>query len=496
MDYTGPIDSSDAKTPDGLTDGVIERPAPASIKRVLVETWGCQMNVADSENMLAMLTRDNYVMTLSEQEADLVILNTCHIREKATHKILSRLGVLGLLKAQKPNLRIAVAGCVAQAEGKRLLKQSPAIDVLVGPGRISDLPSLLKQRQDTGKPALAVGFHKREDHAGATSVLIEPAPALAPAVVPPNASGREEISRYINIAQGCDNFCTFCVVPFTRGREVSKLPREIIAEVAAFVDSGAKEITLLGQNVNSYGQDLATWDAPDMPATSASDSRFVGLLKGVLSIPGLTRLRFTTSNPHDFTPDLAGLFADHPALGRYIHLPVQSGNDRILEVMRRKVTVDQYRERIRWLRDIDQEMAISTDLIVGFPGESDEEFEDTLKLVEEVQYSFIFCFKYSSRPNTAAARFRDQVPEAVKDARLERLNTLQDSITLKQNLAEIGRQREILISYESKKQPGTFFGRTPHFRLVRVASPTDIVGQLVDVEITGAHKTALDARLI
>ena len=492
MDYLGPIETSHMTTPESSPDGVAEGHAVHSVKRVLVETWGCQMNVADSENMLAMLTRDNYVMTLSEQEADLVILNTCHIREKATHKILSRLGVLSLLKSQKPTLRIAVAGCVAQAEGKRLLNQSPAIDVLVGPGRISDLPSLLKQRQDTGKPAVAVGFHKREDHTGSATVHIEPAPAI---VVPPNASGREEVSRYINIAQGCDNFCTFCVVPFTRGREVSKLPREIIAEVAAFVNSGAKEITLLGQNVNSYGQDLTTWDNADLE-TSASDSRFVALLKGVLSIPGLVRLRFTTSNPHDFTSDLAGLFAAHAELGRYIHLPVQSGNDRILEVMRRKVTVDQYRERIRWLRDIDREMAISTDLIVGFPGESDEEFEDTLRLVEEVQYSFIFCFKYSSRPNTAAARFRDQVPEAVKDSRLQRLNALQDSITLKQNLAEIGRQREILISYESKKQPGTFFGRTPQFRLVRVASPTNIVGRLVNVEITSAHKTALDARLI
>ncbi len=438
-------------------------------KKVHIETWGCQMNAADSEKMLAMLAERNYSLTDQVEDADLVLLNTCHIREKARHKVLSRLGVLKELKSQKPGMKIAVSGCVAQAEGQKLLKAAPQIDILFGPGKIDELPNLLDEQKTTGKAALAVGF-KREH--------VEPKPVVAP----PTLSGAREVSRFVNIQQGCNNYCTFCVVPYTRGREVSRTPGEILAEVKAMVATGAREITLLGQNVNSYGNDLGSTDRGDM---------FVDLLAQVAKIDGLERLRFTTSNPHDLSPSLAELFKHEPKLGRYMHLPVQSGSNRILDVMKRKVTREEYLERVKWLRDAVPDMALSTDLIVGFPGETEEDFQETLKLVEECRFSFVFSFKYSPRKNTPAARFRDQVTEDIMDERLKRLNTLQDQITIAQNEAEIGKKRPILFLYESKKHPGHYYGRSEHFRLVRAQSEQSIVGLTRDVVITQANKIAL-----
>ena len=454
-------------------------------RKVHVETWGCQMNVADSEKMLSLLQGMDYVLTEDEKEADLFLLNTCHIREKAKHKVISRLGMLREMKKQRPGVQIAVTGCVAQAEGAKLLKEAPQIDVLVGPGKIDELPALIQKSTVEGTAAMATGFNKpgdelkrgHHDHNTGT--------------VPPTLTGKNEVTRFVNIIQGCNNFCTFCIVPFTRGREISRQPGEILAETRRLVEGGAREVMLLGQNVNSYGLDLV--EKGDLAA--GNDGPFVELLRQVANTPGLQRLRFTTSNPHDFTRPLAQLFADDPRMGRYMHLPVQSGNDRVLEVMRRKVTVEEYRERIRWLRDAVPDMAISTDLIVGFPGETDAEFEDTLKLVEEVQYSFIYAFKYSPRKGTAAARMPGQLPEAVMDERLARLNALQDSITMRQTEAECGAVREVLFLYESKKSPGVFYGRTEHFRLVRVESSRPLAGECLPVLITGGNKTALVGEL-
>jgi tRNA-2-methylthio-N6-dimethylallyladenosine synthase len=444
----------------------------ATPKKVHIETWGCQMNAADSETMLAMLAERNYSLTENVDEADLVLLNTCHIREKARHKVLSRLGVLKELKAQKPGMTIAVSGCVAQAEGQKLLKAAPQIDVLFGPGKINELPSLLEERSRTGKAALAIGF-KREHE--------EPKPIKAP----PTLTGKREISRFVNIQQGCNNYCTFCVVPYTRGREVSRPPQDIVAEVKAMVAGGAKEITLLGQNVNSYGNDLTD-----------SDNLFVKLLSEAARVEGLDRLRFTTSNPHDLSKDLADLFRSEPKLGRYMHLPVQSGSDTILDRMKRKVTRAEYLERVSWLRAAVPDMALSTDLIVGFPGETEADFQNTLDLVAEVRFSFIFSFKYSPRKHTPAARYLDQVPEDVKDERLKRLNALQEQITIAQNEAEIGHVRPVLFLYESRKHPGQFYGRTEHFRLVRVEAPSSLVGETRDVLITQANKIALLGELV
>jgi tRNA-2-methylthio-N6-dimethylallyladenosine synthase len=454
-------------------------------KKVYVETWGCQMNVADSEQMLGMLRSQNYAQTDKPEDADLVLLNTCHIREKATHKVLSRLGRLReISSAQNPSMKIAVTGCVAQAEGKKLMEKASNIDLLIGPGKISELPALLDNYEKDGKKAVAIGF----DHA-----RHEPeSEAQSRASVPnPTVTMKPEITRFVNIAQGCDNFCTFCVVPFTRGREISRPMPHIIEETQQLLNEGAREITLLGQNVNSYGDDLVR----DGKMQAPESGPFVELLDTIAQLPGLERLRFTTSNPHDFTRPLAQLFAKHKNLGRYIHLPVQAGNDALLERMKRKVTVAEYLQRVQWLRDIDPEMALSTDLIVGFPGETEEEFQGTLDLVARVRYSFIFAFKYSPRKNTAAARFRDQVPDTVMSERLARLNELQNRITIELNEAEVGRRREVLFHYESRKEPGTYYGRTEQFRLVRVPSSRNLIGKLAAVDILEANKTALAGRL-
>ena len=299
-------------------------------RRVLIETWGCQMNVADSERMLSLLHAENYILTAVAEDADLILLNTCHIREKARHKVLSRLGVLQSLKNSNPELKIAVTGCVAQADGKKLLELAPQIDVLLGPGKIDELPALLLENRRLKKSQMAIGFDLHND---ASPNLVEEVVNI------PSVTGKLEVTRFVNIIQGCNNFCTFCVVPFTRGRELSRTSDDIMREVRYMVAEGAREITLLGQNVNSYGLDLLGLD--DVPLDGGP---FAKLLSEVASVEGLDRIRFTTSNPHDFTSPLAELFRLQPKLGKHLHLPVQAGNDRTLERMKRKVTVAEYLE--------------------------------------------------------------------------------------------------------------------------------------------------------
>lgn len=471
------------------TDSSASSAACPGKKKVHVETWGCQMNVADSEKMLSLLEHHNYELSMEGPEsADLILLNTCHIREKARHKVLSRLGVLDELKQSKPGMQIAVTGCVAQADGKKLLDLAPQIDVLIGPGKIDELPRLLVENQLTGETGWATGFdrHSEEDSENDSHQSLE-----ATTLHIPSVSGKHEVTRFVNIIQGCNNFCTFCVVPFTRGREVSRAKSEILKEVKYMVSQGAREVTLLGQNVNSYGLDLLGRD--DVPDDGGP---FADLLRSVCAMPGLERVRFTTSNPHDFTKPLAQLFLEEPKLGKYIHLPVQAGHDRTLERMKRKVTVEQYFERIDWLRQAIPGIAISTDLIVGFPGETEEEFEATLQLLERVRYSFVYAFKYSPRKGTAAARFLEQVPEEVKDRRLARLNKLQDQITLDLALADVGLIKDVLFIYESKKEPGIWVGKSPEFRTVRVHSSENLLGQTKSVEITGGNKIALLGHLV
>ena len=452
--------------------------------KVHIETWGCQMNVADSERMLSLMKLQNYTWVPDPDDADLIILNTCHIREKAKHKVLTRLGVLKQQKSKKPKLMVAVAGCVAQAEGKKLLDQSSAIDIILGPGKIKELPRLVAEFQASKEKQVATGFSKKKDE--------NTNPEEDFPLTPEPLTGKNEYTRYVNIQQGCDNFCTFCVVPFTRGREISEKPSFIVAQVERFIESGSKEVTLLGQNVNSYGQDLVEKGI----LTPSQDGPFIDLLKDVAKVQGLSRLRFTTSNPHDFTPALAQLFKDEAKLGKYIHLPVQSGSNSILAAMKRKVTREEYFERLQWLRDAIPDMAISTDLIVGFPGETEEDFEATYDLVQKANYSFVFSFMYSPRKGTAAARFVNQVPDDIKTKRLARLNALQDGITLAQNQAEIGQERNVLFHYKSKKEENVYYGKTEHFRLIRVPSGRDLLGLELPVRVEDANKTALTGILV
>lgn len=452
--------------------------------KVHIETWGCQMNVADSEQMLSLMKLRNYKWVDSADDADLVILNTCHIREKSKHKVMSRLGVLKQLKDTNPKLTIAVAGCVAQAEGKKLFDQSAAIDILLGPGKIKELPRLVEEFQVSRERQMATGFAKKLNEPNETELGEEEFP-----VTPEVLSGKNAVSRFINIQQGCNNYCTFCVVPFTRGRELSEKPEHILTQVESLIKNGAREITLLGQNVNSYGLDLTN----EVPSV---DGPFVDLLRKVAQAEGLKRLRFTTSNPHDFSPALARLFGEEKKLGKYIHLPVQSGSDRILGSMKRKVTREEYFDRLRWLRQAIPDIAISTDIIVGFPGETEEDFAETYSLVKEAAYSFIYSFKYSPRKNTAASRFLEQVPEDVKTRRLAELNAMQDEITMAQNLAEIGRERLVLFHYKSTKETDVFYGRDEHFRAVRVVSKRNIAGMELPVRVTEATKLTLGGLLV
>jgi len=460
---------------------------PLVTKKVHVETWGCQMNVADSEHMLGLLAEQNYELTQDEDEADLFLLNTCHIRDKARHKVVSRLGRLAKKKKDKPGMKIALAGCVAQAEGKKLASELAHIDIVVSPSKIQDLPKLVKQNQTSGKAAISVGYEKQ----AASSSDADAKGSLELRKNLPTLSGKTEVSRFVNIMQGCNNFCTFCVVPYTRGKEISRPHDEVIKEVEMLAKNGAREVSLLGQNVNSYGLDL------EENTQAGTKTPFTRLLERVCQVEGVDRVRFTTSNPHDFTQDLARLFAEkREIMGEYLHLPVQSGSDRILSEMRRKVTREEFLERVQWLRSTNPEFAISTDLIVGFPTETDEEFEETLSLAEEVRFSFGFYFKYSPRPRTPAARMGGQVVEGVMDKRLAKLNALQDQITLDWNQKQIGKEEPVLILYPSRKEQNVFYGRTPSFRLAKVAANRNILGAMVGVKIESANKIALAGTLI
>lgn len=480
-------------------------------KTVSVETWGCQMNVADSEAMLSVLC-DEYRLIDSVEDSDLIILNTCHIREKAYHKVVSRLGKLRKLKDARPSLRIVVAGCVAQAEGKKMLRDLPMIDVMLSPGRLKELPQLLRLREQENSPQWALGFHqhtskRRQSPTGVVSVDsvvqdIESSKTKDSSVVlfPQNAQrlsmvhpGKNTVSRYITIQQGCDNFCTFCVVPYTRGGEVSLPLDEVVQRVERMLSAGAREICLLGQNVNSYGQDLVRnrkiLDTPEGP--------FHTLLVKLLEIEGDWRLRFTTSNPHDLTYGVTQLFAHHLRLGKYFHLPVQSGSDRILEAMKRKVTCEEYCKKISWLKSAVPDISISTDIIVGFPGETDDDFDATYELVRSVEYSFIYAFCYSPRKHTPAQRFSNQVPAHIQSKRLSILLDLQKEITTKQYACDLGMTYRVLFLYASSKEEHTYYGRTLHFRLVKVVSlHRNLVGLYESVLITRTHITTLEGRIV
>ena len=428
-------------------------------------TFGCQMNEHDSERMAGILEGQGYAPAAAPEDADMIILNTCSIREKAEQKFYSELGRLSLLEGkngQRP--RIAVAGCIAQQEGKRILARSSAVDLVIGPSDIRKLQELADRAEGWRSAVVEIG--------GDPDYHLADMPA----------SRTDGLKAWVSIMYGCDNFCTYCVVPHLRGRERSRPVADIVQEVRTLAASGYREVTLLGQNVNSYGKGLRQ---------SAS---FPDLLRSVHAVTGIERIRFVTSHPRDLSDDLIAAMRDLPRVCNAIHLPVQSGSDRILSAMHRRYTAGEYRDKVRRLRDAVPDIAITTDIIAGFPGETDEDHAQTLALLRDIEFDNAFAFKYSRRPNTKALDLPDHLLEPVKDERLAAVLELQRAVTLHKNEALVGREQMVLIEGRSKRG-GTLMGRTEHNRIVNLPGPDGLEGTLRKVRITGAGPNALIGEL-
>jgi tRNA-2-methylthio-N6-dimethylallyladenosine synthase len=431
--------------------------------KLYVKSFGCQMNVYDSHRMADMLAPEGFAETVHLGDADLIILNTCHIREKAADKVYSELGRVGALKSaaarEGRRLTIAVAGCVAQAEGEEIIRRAPAVDLVVGPQSYHRLPELLARAEREG--AVVDTEFPVEDK---FDVL------KAPSREAIRARG---VSAFVTVQEGCDKFCTFCVVPYTRGAEVSRPVMKIVAEVERLADAGVREVTLIGQNVNAYhGEGLN-----GVPWTLGR------LLERVADVPGIARLRYTTSHPCDMDASLIAAHRDLPGLMPYLHLPVQSGSDYVLKRMNRRHTRTAYLEAIARVRTAQPKMAFSSDFIVGFPGESEEDFRATLSLVEEVGYANAFSFKYSPRPGTPAADMPNQVQEAVKSERLHRLQAAINRHQAEFNAGCRGRTFDVLFE-KSGRYPGQIVGRSPYLQPVQVMSPKTMIGNIAAVTVT------------
>jgi tRNA-2-methylthio-N6-dimethylallyladenosine synthase len=435
-------------------------------KRLFIETYGCQMNVYDSERMRDVLNPLGYAMTDRPDDADLVILNTCHIREKATEKVYSEIGRLKRHKerrqAEGKAMTIAIAGCVAQAGGEEIIARAPAVDLVVGPQAYHKLPELIARAARKTGERLAADFTAQEK--------FDALPARAP----------DGVTAFLSIQEGCDKFCTFCVVPYTRGAEYSRPVADVLAEARALAARGVREITLLGQNVNAYHG-----DGGDGRAAS-----FAALLRDLARIDGVERLRYTTSHPIEMTDELIALHGDEPKLMPYLHLPVQSGSDRILKAMNRKHDSAYYRDVVQRLRATCPDIAVSTDFIVGFPGETEKEFEATLQLVREVGFASAYSFKYSARPGTPAAAMMGQVGEEAKAERLARLQALLVEQQRAFNTAQVDRVLPVLVSGDGRKA-GQKHGRSPYLQAVHFDDSSARPGDIVPVRILSASQNSL-----
>jgi tRNA-2-methylthio-N6-dimethylallyladenosine synthase len=459
------------KTRVSTLSALVEIAQAHDVKKVFVKSYGCQMNVYDAERMADVLSGEGYSETAVMEEADLVILNTCHIREKAAEKVYSELGRVRDLKNQRAaggrDTKIVVAGCVAQAEGKEILRRAPAVDVVVGPQSYHRLPELLR----TARGAVDTEF-PIEDKFGHL-----PAPS-------PEKIRSRGITAFLTIQEGCDKFCTFCVVPYTRGAEVSRPVTKILEEARRLADAGVRELTLIGQNVNAYhgaGRDGSTWNL----------SR---LLCAIAEIPGVARLRYTTSHPRDMDDDLVAAHRDLPALMPYLHLPVQAGSDRVLHAMNRRHTADGYRRLIEKIRTARPDIALSSDFIVGFPGETELDFEDTMRLVADVGFASAFSFKYSPRPGTPAAEIEEQVPEPLKAERLARLQALLEDQRQGFNRGTVGRTLDVLLE-KPGRHPGQLAGKSPYLQMVQIEHDSRQIGDVVPVRIVRAGSNSLFGEL-
>ena len=444
-------------------------------RKLHIKSYGCQMNVYDAQRMVDTLAGEGFVETDRAEDADLVILNTCHIREKASEKVYSELGRMRLAKEEAARsgreMRIAVAGCVAQAEGEEIIRRANVVDVVVGPQSYHHLPQLLARAERGGK-AIETEFPTEDKFA----FLAQPRPAQI------RARG---ISAFVTVQEGCDKFCTFCVVPYTRGAEVSRPVDRIVDDVKRLADNGVRELTLIGQNVNAYhgeGPDGRSWPLGK-------------LLHRLADIPGIARLRYSTSHPRDVDDSLIAAHRDLPALMPFVHLPVQSGSDRILGAMNRKHTVHDYLEAIDRFRKARQDIAFSSDFIVGFPGESEQDFSATLALVMQIGYAAAYSFKYSPRPGTPAAEMRETVSAADMDERLVRLQDVIDSQQSAFNRAAIGTTVDVLFE-RAARNPGQIVGRTAYLQPAHVMASPDIIGEILPVKIASLERYSLLGELV
>ncbi|QYJ02175.1 tRNA (N6-isopentenyl adenosine(37)-C2)-methylthiotransferase MiaB [Thalassovita mediterranea] len=440
------------------------RPEP---KRLFIKTYGCQMNVYDSERMRDVLRPLGYQPVDGPETADLVVLNTCHIREKATEKVYSELGQIKKMKeASGGKMTIAVAGCVAQAEGAEIMRRQPAVDLVLGPQAYHKLPEMVARASRAAGDRLETEFE-----------TLEKFDAL------PKQREADGPAAFLSVQEGCDKFCTFCVVPYTRGAELSRPVDDIVMEARSLAAQGVRDISLLGQNVNA-------WHGAAPKLEGGGEWGLGQLARHLSKIGGIDRIRYTTSHPRDMDDDLIAAHGEVPELMPFLHLPVQSGSDRILKAMNRGHTAEHYLDIMRRMRDARPDMALASDFIVGFPGESDQDFEDTMNLVREVGYAIAYSFKYSPRPGTPAADMFGHVPEEVKDERLQRLQALLKQQQTEFNASKVGETLPVLVTGKGK-MPGQAHGRSPWMQAVHFDAPESLVGQIVDVKIVGSTMSSL-----
>ncbi|GHB98412.1 tRNA (N6-isopentenyl adenosine(37)-C2)-methylthiotransferase MiaB [Thermomonas carbonis] len=441
--------------------------APAR-KKLFIETHGCQMNEYDSARMADVLAAtDGMELTTIAEEADVILVNTCSIREKAQEKVFSRIGRWKSLNKNGEKVLIGVGGCVASQEGAAIVKRAPYVDLVFGPQTLHRLPDLIRERRSTGRPQVDISFPEIEKF---------------DRMPEPRADGP---SAFVSIMEGCSKYCSFCVVPYTRGEEVSRPFEDVLVEVAQLAAQGVREVNLLGQNVNAYRGPYGDGEVADLGL----------LIRTIAEIDGIGRIRFTTSHPLEFSDSLVEAYRDVPKLANYLHLPVQAGSDRILAAMKRGYTAIEFKQKIRKLRAVRPDISISSDFIVGFPGETDADFDKTMKLIEDVGFDQSYSFIYSRRPGTPAADLQDDVSDAEKHARLNRLQQHINAHALAISQAMIGSVQTVLVEGPSKKDPNELTGKTENMRPVNFAGPKRLIGQFVDVVITEALSNSLRGRV-
>jgi tRNA-2-methylthio-N6-dimethylallyladenosine synthase len=438
-------------------------------KKVFIKTYGCQMNEYDSDKMVDVLAAaEGHVKTDKVEEADVILFNTCSIREKAQEKVFSDLGRVQDLKKANPNIVIGVGGCVASQEGETIIQRAKYVDVVFGPQTLHRLPELIAKRRATGLPQVDISFPEIEkfDH------------------LPPAKT--EGATAFVSIMEGCSKFCTFCIVPFTRGQEVSRPFDDVLTEVAGLAQQGVKEVTLLGQNVNAYRGAMDDGEIAD----------FALLLEYVHEIPGIERIRYTTSHPREMTARIIDCYRKLPKLVSHLHLPIQSGSDRVLANMKRGYTLLEFKSLARKLKEARPDICLSSDFIVGFPGETDDDFERTMKAIDDIGFDASFSFIYSQRPGTPAAELNDDVPDEVKTQRLMRLQKRIDELANVVNEKMVGTVQRVLVEGPSKKDPNELAGRTDNNRIVNFVGNPRLINQFVDVKVTRVSSHSLRGEIV